>query len=622
MATIRGNIQSGGSAFKSKKISLFEITKLSDQQPIKLASTQSNKNGNFSFKSLTLEPKKTYYITAKNQSSVLAALLKNNVHKEQDLVINDRSTVAAGYVFNRFINKNHIRGNRSSIRTGWMTYRNLVRSNGTTAGLSRNNPATAERVNLLSNLTAAAISDPSTKADLFKLTTAPGADPTRTTLEAIAAVGRNPSHNAEQLFELADSTPATYSTNDQAIADRQSWLLYFEHFGAPDEAESVFFGPGNIALDRRGDLWITNNFMPGTENENPPFASVTLPRMKPNGRLSGGAPLTGGGIYGSGFGVAIDPSDRVWVGNFGFGASKIPLRGNGNSISLFSKQGVPLSPDGSERPSRSPAGGFTQGDLLGVQGVVSDQQGNIWIASFRNSKTTPSKVVVYPEGNPDHFLSYEHPQLSSPFDIAIGAGGDAWVSYEDGGRHGTGGVVQLSFDASDGIKAVKTVQSKQLNVPFGIATGSDDSVWVSNNGGSPRYPSKTVSRIDSLTGQLRSFEINAKAFTGPWGINLDGSNNVYVANFQGLSFSKLCGAATGCPGGVAQGGALSPEGGYDFDGTIMRPTGLEVDSAGNLWVANNYNEDAQLFGQHSVFQAIGLADPVTTPSIGPMNPLL
>ena len=84
----------------------------------------------------------------------------------------------------------------------------------------------------------------------------------------------------------------------------------------------------------------------------------------------------------------------------------------------------------------------------------------------------------------------------------------------------------------------------------------------------------------------------------------------------------LCGAARGCPGGVAQGEALSPEGGYDFDGTIMRPTGLEVDSAGNLWVANNYQEDAQLFGQHSVFQAIGLADPVTTPSIGPMNPLL
>lgn len=620
MATIKGKILSGGSAVRSDQITLFEFSSLNDKHPIKLASSHSETNGKFVFKNIDLQPKKTYYITARNQSSTLAALLKKDKH--DGLVINDRSSVATSYVFNRFINRDQISGNRSSTRAGWMTYRNLVRTNGSTASLSHRNPGTTERVNLLANVTAAAGTDPSTRRKFFKLTAAPGEAQAQTTLEAIAAIGRNPSRNAEKIFKLAESAPAIYPTDNQAIVDRQSWLLYFEHYGAPDESDSVFFGPGNIALDRRGDLWITNNFRPGSENENPPFASVTLPRMKPNGRLTGGEPLMGGGIYGSGFGVGIDPSDQVWVGNFGFGASKVPLRGNGNSISLFSKKGQPLSPDGSELPSRIPSGGFTQGDLLGIQGVVSDQQGNIWIASFRDTKTTPSKVVLYPKGNPDHFVSYEHPKLSSPFDIAISAEGDAWVSYESGGRSGKGGIVQLTFDESDGIEAVNTFQSKQFNVPFGIATGSDGSVWVSNNGGSPLYPSKTVSRIDSLTGQLETFTINSDSFTGPWGINLDGSNNVYVANFQGLSFSVLCGAARGCPGGVAQGEALSPEGGYDFDGTIMRPTGLEVDSAGNLWVANNYQEDAQLFGQHSVFQAIGLADPVTTPSIGPMNPLL
>ena len=53
----------------------------------------------------------------------------------------------------------------------------------------------------------------------------------------------------------------------------------------------------------------------------------------------------------------------------------------------------------------------------------------------------------------------------------------------------------------------------------------------------------------------------------------------------------------------------------------MRPTGLEVDSAGNVWITNNYNSDAQDFGQKSVFQAIGFADPVVTPLIGPVDPL-
>ena len=53
---------------------------------------------------------------------------------------------------------------------------------------------------------------------------------------------------------------------------------------------------------------------------------------------------------------------------------------------------------------------------------------------------------------------------------------------------------------------------------------------------------------------------------------------------------------------------------------IMRPTGLKS-TARNVWITNNYNSDAQNFGQKSVFQAIGLADPVVTPLIGPVNPL-
>lgn len=620
MTTINGHLISGNNGFKSTQVGLYKTTSIQKKRSNLIASTSSDTDGFFEFNSLKLNPKNTYYIFAKNRSSILTGLFKS---KTQDsLIINDRSTVATGIVFNHFINREHLRGSESSRRSGWMTYRNLVLSNGKVAGLARRNKATSERLNLLANLNAAAIADPSIQSKLFALTSPENGAETQTNLEAFTTIGRNPAKNAREIFALTESVPTTYPTTSKNIADRNSWLLYFEHYGAADEADSVFFGPGNIALDGRGDLWITNNFRPGTENEDPPFASVTLPRMKPSGELTGGKPLEGGGIYGSGFGIGIDPGGQVWVGNFGFGASKMPLRGNGNSISLFSRQGEPLSPDGSLLPSRSPSGGYTQGDLLGVQGVVSDKRGNIWIASFRDTKKTPSKVVLYPEGDPNRFMSFEHATLTAPFDIAIDAEGDAWVSYESGGRHGTGGIAQLSYDAADGISSVKTFQSKQLNVPFGIATGSDGSVWVSNNGGSPRYASKTVSRIDPLIGQLRTFPVNSKSFTGPWGVNLDGSNNVYVSNFKGLSFSVLCGASEGCPGGVLQGETLSPERGYDFDGSIMRPTGLEVDSGGNLWVTNNYHVQPDLYGQYSIFQAIGLADPVTTPSIGQATPLL
>ena len=154
-----------------------------------------------------------------------------------------------------------------------------------------------------------------------------------------------------------------------------------------------------------------------------------------------------------------------------------------------------------------------------------------------------------------------------------------------------------------------------------MATATDGSVWVANNGGSPFYRSNTVSRIDPITGTLDTFSMNTRNDAGPWGINLDGENNVYVANFEELSISVLNGSKGDSRDGQTAGTALSPKGGYNFDDNIMRPTGLEVDSAGNVWITNNYNSDAQKFGQKSVFQAIGLADPVVTPLIGPVEPL-
>ncbi len=378
-----------------------------------------------------------------------------------------------------------------------------------------NNAATDERLNLLANLNAEAISNPEFRKILLNLTSSIKRPSNQTNLEALISIGQSPANNARQLFELAESAPAIYPANSGSISQRDSWLLYFEHFGAANESESIFFGPGNIAIDSHGDLWITNNFKPGSKSK-PPLPGSTLPRLQPSGELVGSTPIQGGGLYGAGFGIGIDPEGQVWIGNFGFGASNVPLRGNGNSVSLFSKEGEGLSPNRSRHAPRKPSGCYTEGELLGVQGVSSDQEGNIWIASFRNTAATPSKIVVYENGKPKKFDSFQHPELTSPFDIAIDASGDAWVNLRSGGRRGQGGIGHFSFDSKDGIRLIQTIESKDLNVPFGIATASD----------------------------------------------------------------------------------------------------------GSIWVANNYNKKADLYGQHSVFQAIGLADPVKTPLIGPVAPLL
>ena len=78
--------------------------------------------------------------------------------------------------------------------------------------------------------------------------------------------------------------------------------------------------------------------------------------------------------------------------------------------------------------------------------------------------------------------------------------------------------------------------------------------------------------------------------TMPWGIAVDGDDNIWVANFAGKRLSHLCGArASTCPTGHAGAAISPPTAGYAFDG-LQRNTGVQIDPSGNVWLANNWIE--------------------------------
>jgi hypothetical protein len=94
-----------------------------------------------------------------------------------------------------------------------------------------------------------------------------------------------------------------------------------------------------------------------------------------------------------------------------------------------------------------------------------------------------------------------------------------------------------------------------------------------------------------------------------------------VANFTGRRgrISAFCGARTSnCPLGLRTGDPISPRAGYTSD-ALERNTGIVIDTAGNVWVANNWRKIPVQTnpGGHSVVEFIGLAAPVKTPLLGP-----
>ena len=152
-------------------------------------------------------------------------------------------------------------------------------------------------------------------------------------------------------------------------------------------------------------------------------------------------------------------------------------------------------------------------------------------------------------------------------------------------------------------------------------------MWVDLFNTVAKYPGGDVSMVRPDGTVLPPFD-GGKSINGPWGIAIDGNDNVWVANAFGRSVIQLCGARLeNCPPGAKTGDPISPPGGYI--GGLQIITDVAIDPAGNVWVANNWDRpdegfkkepDPALstrFGGNGTVVFFGLAKPVKTPLIGP-----
>jgi hypothetical protein len=150
--------------------------------------------------------------------------------------------------------------------------------------------------------------------------------------------------------------------------------------------------------------------------------------------------------------------------------------------------------------------------------------------------------------------------------------------------------------------------------------------WTNNRFGKKasrtgRSATRCCSRTSTSGCPISNAAFQAGGVTLPWGIAVDGNDNVWVANFAGQRLMQLCGVADAqhCPPGVRTGDALSPDAGY-FSDALVRVTGVQIDASGNVWAANNWLIEgftSKNPGGHEVVVFVGLAAPVKPPLIGP-----
>lgn len=562
-----------------------------DGRPELLGTDMTDRSGRFRIQLPTGSRAGVRYAIASRGPIQLAAVLPG----DRRITVNELSTVAAAYAFAQFWSgPAAISGPTAALRTAAGMTRHLVSRTGRSGQVIRQSPNRDETntwraTNTLANALAACV-DGSCGA-LFR---AAGGRPA-TTLEAISAIAAQPADHVQRVWRAAAGGP--YAPVLRQRPDAWTLAVKFNRTGSED---CMFGGPGNIAFDPRGFAWISNNVVQGT-----PASTDCMVVLRPDGLPADGrgntprSPVTGGGILGAGFGVAA-VGEQVWLGNFGWGG----VNPDPGSISIFDRSGQPLTPDT----------GLTDG-LDRVQGIATDRAGNVWAASYGNQR-----VAVYLDGDPQRPVFFDTGS-SDPFDIERGRGGDMWVSYSN-----TGEVAKLRLtDAGVELVGTATV-GKQ---PKGFAVDRQGNAWVSTVTEDAVYRvSRDLTRVTTHGGG---------GIAGTWGATVDAENRVWLANFApGASgqyaVSVLC---AGPPCGRV-GKPVSPATGYTLPSAgaqvrlsngdplygpgeppsykpLMRQTSVKVDSAGNLWVTNNWKPsklaDVSNPGGDGVVVFLGVATP-------------
>lgn len=635
---INGIVSTGGGstpiAIGGATVTIYQVQSGS---PSVVTQTTSDGSGNFSVKVPTsssntnINPVTYYAVATKSPSMELMASLGTG--PINTVRINELTTVASAYAFAQLFRSDYsIAGSSLPLSIAAGMAENLVSAqSGSASTVIQTTPNgyetnTWSALGTLANVLAACTQNISNACtNLFALTpSTSGLTPT-TTLQAMVNIALNPAVNVTGIYNLG-SVVTTYvpalnanqgPSSSAPFQKLDAWTMAVK-VNNSGNASCPFGGPANVAFDVNGYAWINNNVIQGTPN-----STNCLIVLKPNGQPASGlgnmpnSPITGGGILGSGFGVAIDKLGFIWSGSFGWG-NNIPASG---AVAKLSSLGAAISPNA----------GYTSG-LLRVQGTAVDQSNNIWMASYGNNA-----VVVYPNQTTNP-VSYVDGNLQ-PFGVAISSDGYAWVTYS-----GSDTVSKLRF-SNGGISKVFTVQLPG-STPEGVAIDSLGNAWVAGGKNSTVY---AINSSGTIVGTYTGQGIN-----GPRGISLDAKGNVWVANFGGpqestrYSIVQLCGATSSCPSGVNVGAAITPSTGYTLPsagsqvllnsgqplyGTgsppsykpLMRLTSVNADMAGNIWAANNWKpsayadvnpNDANPGGDGMVI-FVGVAAPTKAPSLGP-----
>ena len=319
-------------------------------------------------------------------------------------------------------------------------------------------------------------------------------------------------------------------------------------------------------------------------------------------------------VLSSPFAVAVDSAGNLYIVDNGNQRIRKVTNGTintvaGNGTSGFAGDGIA-------------GGAATSGEIRDPSGVAVDSSGNLYIADTNNSlirKVSSSGTITTFAGNVNSGPGYVDNavatlgQLAFPSSVAVDASGNVYISESlAGGGSGIGNNRIRKVSTSGALTTIANnigavgsfgdggpATAARLNNPLGIAVDKAGNLYIADTGNHKirMIANGIISTVAGTGtpsfsgdgGPAKSAQLN-----NPTGVSVDAAGNLYIAdnrNFR-IRMVSTSGIITTIAGKAVSG--YTGDGGPATSATLKFPTGTAVDSAGNVYVADNQNNAIRL----------------------------
>lgn len=371
-------------------------------------------------------------------------------------------------------------------------------------------------------------------------------------------------------------------------------------------AAARFAEPRGVAVDAGGTLYVADYGAHTIRKVSATGIVTTLAGAAAAPGISDGTGSSARFYYPSG--VSTDSAGNVYVADT-----------SNNTIRKISSAGVVTTLAGLAGRSSSVDGTGAAARFEDPYAVAADDRGNVYVADATDHtirKITPDGTVTTLAGNAGSFGSSDGAgsaaRFKGPLGIAIDGAGTLYVA--DTGNSlirkisTTGVVTTVAGAAGNNGSNDGTGTAARFSEPNGIAADNAGNLYVADTANSTVRKITAAGVVTTLAGSpgavgLTNGTGSAARFSVIFDVTVDGSGNVYVCDHGNHVIRKI--TAAGVVTTLAGSGSAGNSDGAGGTASFRFPTGVTVDSAGTVFVADTDNHRIRSISPAGLVATVG-----------------